>query len=366
MNEPTAMTNDNSCICEKVGRLRLQLLARVLVALLAATIVILPASAETAMQRAVSVAEDLNLPVVIAARDRSGTTKVKSALSIKANDAEPLVDLGSITKTVTAIATLHLIDEMNLSPQATLGELLADVPSDKAGITLHQLLTHTSGLIECTGDDDEDLSRSAFLARVFSSTLIAKPGTEHLYSNAGYSVLGAVIEIASGMGFEDYLIERVIPRGLPLIGYGKVYIDERSILSERTWQTRFQRLSIADASWGGLDPGWNLIGNGGLVTSAEGFLPFWSAFMDGEVVGKELVNLALSPHVDEGEGETFYGYGLVVEQLSDGSHVYWHDGGNDLFSAEWRHFEKSGLTVFTAGTGNAAFEAMKAVTVGKI
>ena len=62
----------------------------------------------------------------------------------------------------------------------------------------------------------------------------------------------------------------------------------------------------------GPEPGWNLVGNGGLVTTAEGFLNFWSAFVNGRIVSQTLVAEALTPQVDEGGGDTFYGYGLVV------------------------------------------------------
>ncbi|MBV6633133.1 MAG: hypothetical protein KI792_08890, partial [Alphaproteobacteria bacterium] len=57
--------------------------------------------------------------------------------------------------------------------------------------------------------------------------------------------------------------------------------------------------------------------------------------------------------------DTFYGYGLVVEQSADHGLVYWHDGGNDLFSAEWRHLSDHDTTLFTAGLSDDAFIAME-------
>ena len=138
-------------------------------------------------------------------------------------------------------------------------------------------------------------------------------------------------------------------------------LEERSIVSDRLWLTAFKRQPVAEASWGSTAPGWNLIGNGGLVTTAEGLLTLWSAFINGEIVTDDLVAAALTPHVDEGEGDTFYGYGIVVEPQADGEAVYWHDGGNEIFSAEWRYSTATGLTLFSAGTGEAAFDAMAAM-----
>lgn len=244
-------------------------------------------------------------PVIAASLDGAGNFEIESSIEIKAASADALVDIGSITKTITAIATLHLIENMDLSTQSSLGELLPAVPEDKAPITLHQLLTHTSGLIETTGDDAEVLSRSGFLDRVLSAPLEADPGSVHLYSNAGYSLLAAIIELQSNMSYEDYLLEHVLPQGAPPIGYSAVYTEAQSILSGRHWLTAFQRQPIAEASWGGAEPGWNLVGNGGLVATAEGFVSFWAAFMGGEIVGHDLVEAALMPHVDEGNGDTY-------------------------------------------------------------
>lgn len=308
---------------------------------------------------AAGLAEDR--PVIVAAQDRHGHVDIESAIEIEAAGADELVDIGSITKTVTAIATLHLIEDLGLSPQTTLAELLPEVPDDKALITLHHLLTHTSGMLESTGDDAEALSRSDFLDRVLAAPLEAEPGEVHSYSNAGYSLVAAIIELQVGMAYEDYIIQSVLPQGAPSIGYAAAYVEDRSIVSDRLWMTSFQRKPVAEASWGSTEPGWNLIGNGGLVTTPEGFLTLWTAFIDGEIVGEDLVAAAITPHVDEGEGDTFYGYGLVVEPQANGETVYWHDGGNDIFSAEWRHSTATGLTLFSAGTGEAAFDAMAAM-----
>lgn len=302
--------------------------------------------------------------VILGIMDETGRIEIESAIDIKASGADALVDLGSITKTVTAVAILHLIEEKQLSTQTRLSDLLPRVPEDKAAITLHQLLTHTSGLLESTGDDAERLSRSAFLERVLSTPLEAEPGTVHLYSNAGYSLLAGIIELKSNKSYETYLMEHVLPKGTPPIGYAAAYSEKQSILSNRIWLTAFQRRPIAKASWGAPTPGWNLIGNGGLVTTAEGFLTFWAAFMSERVVGRDFVEAALTPHVDEGNGDTFYGYGLVVEPGDNQNVIYWHDGGNEVFSAEWRYDTRTGVTLFTAGRGRSAFEAMRGLESG--
>ena len=319
------------------------------------------AFADRSTRGALSAAIAREPEIIVAIMDGAGRFEVESTIEVDADGADEMVDIGSITKTVTAIATLHLLEEMGLSTQSNLAQLLPSVPADKALITLHQLLTHTSGIIESTGNDGEALSRSDFLDRVFAAPLVAEPGALYVYSNAGYSLLAAIIEIQSGQTYEDYILERVLPQAAPPIGYASVYREEQSILSGRSWLTGFRKRAIAEASWGGRKPGWNLVGNGGLVASAEGFLTLWAAFIAGDIVSDELVSAALTPHVDEGNGDTFYGYGLVVEPRIGGTPIYWHDGGNDIFSAEWRYDPSASLTFFSAGRGEAAFDAMAAM-----
>ena len=293
--------------------------------------------------------------------DRDGTRTIDIEMSSPSARpaADPLVDIGSITKFVTAVAVLRLVDDGRFGLHTPISQLMDGVPADKRHITVHQLLTHSSGLIESTGSDEERLDRTEFIDRVMSAPLRHPAGTEYLYSNAGYSVLAALIELHSGTSYEDYLLGTLLtPNGLSAIGYESVYDEETSLRSRRSWVTSFRRLGILDASWGGHPPGWNLVGNGGLVTTTEGFLQFWSAFNDGEIVSAELVDLALTPHIDEGDGDTFYGYGVVVEECPDLGKIYWHDGGNEIFSAEWRHLADQRTTLFVAGLGDDAFEGM--------
>ncbi|MFQ6549973.1 serine hydrolase domain-containing protein [Aestuariibius sp. 2305UL40-4] len=271
----------------------------------------------------------------------------------------PLIDLGSITKVVTAVAVLTLVDGGQLGLDTTLAELMPDVPRDKGGITVHQLLTHTSGLVDSTGDDGERIGRAAFVARLMATPLDRAPGAGYAYSNAGYSLLAAIIETVSGQSYDAYLQSALIePHGLVPIGYQAAYAEDRSLRSGRQALTGFRRLPIDRASWGGAEPGWNLIGNGGAVTTADGFLAFWTAFYQGRLVSSDLVALALTPHADEGDGTSFYGYGLVVEDTPDHGRTYWHDGGNEIFSAEWRHLSQQDAAYFVAALRNEAFDRM--------
>lgn len=310
--------------------------------------------------------DDSGLDAIVAFKDRNGATIVREFGKLRNDGVAPedtLVDLGSITKTVTAIATLKLVDKGWLGLNETLDAIWPDVPDDKADISVHQLLTHTSGLTNEVGQDHDRLSREAFVNRVFESDLDEDHVGEYHYSNAAYGLLAAIVERRSGKTFDAFLNEDLLrPAGLDPMGYEQAYTDDRSLLTTRSHRTLFSRQSIWTASWGGHAPGWSLIGNGGMVSTPVSLLRFWSAVREGRVISMALLRKALTPHTDSRrDEESFYGYGLMIQDMPPHGRVYWHDGENDVFSSEFRELVNSGLIVMTAGRDRDAFEAMRLI-----
>ncbi|HEY1180537.1 MAG TPA: serine hydrolase domain-containing protein, partial [Phytomonospora sp.] len=120
--------------------------------------------------------------------------------------------IGSLTKSITALAVWRLADQGRVGIDGTLGELLPGVPADKAPITVEQLMAHTSGVADTHGPDDEPIDRAEALRRIFAEPLLFAPGEDESYSNSGYTLLAAIIEEASGRSYEDYLAEQVFAR----------------------------------------------------------------------------------------------------------------------------------------------------------
>src|SRR5918999_2950209 len=118
-------------------------------------------------------------------------------------------DIMSMTKQFTAAAILKLEMMGKLRVTDPLSKFVGPVPDDKRAITLHHLLAHTAGLTDQLGGDYEALSREDMLDGALESRLRSAPGTEHYYSNLGYSVLAAVVERASGGGYEAFLAENL-------------------------------------------------------------------------------------------------------------------------------------------------------------
>jgi CubicO group peptidase (beta-lactamase class C family) len=102
--------------------------------------------------------------------------------SMRTNTVETVFDIGSITKQFTAAAILALAEEGRLAVTDTLGRFLPDLPAPKSGLTLHALLTHSSGLPQYSGEDYDPLTGESFRAWLDTVLVEFSPGERFQYS----------------------------------------------------------------------------------------------------------------------------------------------------------------------------------------
>jgi CubicO group peptidase (beta-lactamase class C family) len=165
---------------------------------------------------------------------------------------------------------------------------LSGVPADKAGITLHHLLTHSSGLeSDFSPTDYEPVGREEYVGRALKSKLLFEPGRGYEYSNSGYSLLAAIVEKVSDKPYEAYLIEHVLePAGMLESGYkAPGWATSRIAHGYRDgqdWGTILQRIQAPDA------PYWMLRGNGGLHTTLGDMLLWHRALDSDAALSKEV------------------------------------------------------------------------------
>jgi len=190
-------------------------------------------------------------------------------------------DMGSIVKVFTATTILKLVEQGRLSLDDRLGDRLPGVPADKASITIRQLITHSSGLVDSLGEDETYISKSDLLAQAFATPLLFAPGEGEEYSNVGYSVLAAIIEKVTGKPYERALRDLVLrPAGVTSIGY------------TNRWPKSRQVCGILDgAAWGAVTdyfdrrgPSWHLVGNGGLQTTPSDLANWLEALWAGKLL----------------------------------------------------------------------------------
>ena len=122
-----------------------------------------------------------------------------------------LFRVGSITKTLTSVAALHLVDDGRLDLHQDIRAYVPEVPM-RYGATTHQLLTHTAGFGERFAGGYTDAAHVVPLAehlRLNPPTQDIRPGRANSYSNYNTALAGRVIEARSGTTFERYLADHV-------------------------------------------------------------------------------------------------------------------------------------------------------------
>lgn len=244
-------------------------------------------------------------------------------------------DIGSVTKQFTAAAILKLEMEGKLSVNDPMNKYLDNFPSDKAKITIHHLLTHTSGIRGGFGGDYDDLvTRDELVERVRRSDLLWEPGTKYRYSNAGYSMLGAIIEYTSGQPYEEYVIEKLLkPAGLMKTGYLIPEWDKKDLAvgyrNDKRWGTPL------DGEWLPDGPGWNLRTNGGFISTVDDMFLWIEALKGEKILSKEAKAKLFTPHVQR-SGNSSYGYGWGIRETPRGTRLISHGGGTIAFNADYR------------------------------
>src|SRR4030095_4394186 len=241
--------------------------------------------------------------------------------------------LGSITKQFTATLTMQLVEQGKIKLDAKISDYLPDYRKDIGQkVTIHQLLTHTSGIPSYTSQPGffENVSRNPFKVDDFvkkyaSGDLEFEPGAKFNYSNSGYFILGAIIEKVTGKPYEKVLQEKILdPLGMKNTGYD----HHGTILSKRA--TGYGKTPNGYETAAYLDMSIPYAA-GSLYSTVEDLF-LWDQSLYGEkVLSAASKDLMLKPNLED------YGYGLVIRKASLGPNkfevpVIQHNGGINGFN----------------------------------
>jgi len=248
------------------------------------------------------------------------------------NTAQTVFSTGSITKQFTAAAIMKLEMLGKVNTFDLINKYLPDVPDDKAGITLHNLLTHTSGIIGGSGRDFVEAPRDETVKKILKAPLQFKPGEKFSYSNCGYSLLAAIVEIVSGQSYEEFLNENLFqPAGMQFTGYRIPDWNEKTVAH---WYSKGKdNLTPLVKPY----PQWNLLGNGGILSTTEDMHRWHLALCGKNVLSDEVKKKLYTPFLND------YAYGWDVMETRHGQ-VIKHDGGSSLgIAAEFRRYTDAGV-----------------------
>jgi CubicO group peptidase (beta-lactamase class C family) len=184
--------------------------------------------------------------------------------------ADTLFDLASLTKLVTAVAVLQLVEQGWVDLDAPVARYVHEFARpDRKRVSVRQLLTHRSGLPAWAPLYREATTPEALIEAVWNVPLAAVPGATRRYSDLGYLVLGVLIERVSGMPLERYVEASIAaPLGLATLRYNPPAEWRRSVAA-----TEVQPWTGRTLVWGSVhdENAWALggaAGHAGLFGSA--------------------------------------------------------------------------------------------------
>jgi CubicO group peptidase (beta-lactamase class C family) len=267
--------------------------------------------------------------------------------------------LGSITKQFTAACILLLEERGKLKRQDFIQQYLPDIPETWNQITIHQLLTHTSGITELLGlphFETTQLSPTTpekTIALLRDRPLDFAPGEQFSYSNSGYIVLGSIIEKVSGQRYEQFLRENILtPLGMHDTGYD----SNSAIITHRASGYASGENGLNNAGFIHMTVPFAA---GGLYSTPEDLLRWERALFSHTLLSSESVRKMTTPEKFD------YGMGLAM-MTTHGRPVIQHGGVIEGFKTFLTYFPQDGVTVVVLANSESSRPAVIAAMLGAL
>lgn len=263
--------------------------------------------------------------------------------------------LASLSKPVTAVAVLKLVQDKKISLQDTIQKFFPDFPYP--GVEIGMLLSHRSGLpnyiysfpdsVRQNRNYPSNMDVMRWYAQVENKPQpYNKPNRSFHYCNTNYLVLAAIVEKVSGSSFGNYLRKQIF---LPLGMANSYLITDTSAIAMENRTAGYERgRKIAKDYYD------DVVGDKGLYSTVGDMYRFYSGISTGMIIDKKLLTEALTPRSFERKGVRNYGYGFRMHIKEDHSvrfvyHGGWWKGYNTMM---WISPEDESVIVVLGNTYN--------------
>jgi len=272
--------------------------------------------------------------------------------------------LGSITKQFTSMLIMQLVEQGKLKLDVPISTYLPEYPKKNGDvITIHHLLTHSSGIPNMTSFPGflKNISRNSYspaqLVNLFAdSTLQFKPGERFAYSNSGYLLLGYIIEKVTSKPYEQVLQEKIFT---PLNMNNTGYDHYGTLLKNRANGYEKNGRSYVNANFIDMSVPYAA---GALYSTVEDLSLWNQALYGNQLLRKENMDLLFTKHISSGGGH--YGYGWDIGEMPLGNtaeriETLGHGGGINGFNTQLTRIpsDKS-FIVLLNNTGGAPLNEM--------
>jgi CubicO group peptidase (beta-lactamase class C family) len=232
-------------------------------------------------------------------------------------------NIGSVSKQFTAMAVMMLAEQNKLSYEDPVSKYIREL-GEFEGITLRQLLNHTSGIPDVgdLGIDHARLTNAEVLQRLSKpGFLVSRPGHKYRYSNANYVLLCVIVERVSRQSLGDFLAAKIFK---PL-EMNNTFLSVEPLEKAGSVAVAYDQFGKRD------DAGGFITGSSGVYSTVDDLLKWDQALFTERLVRQSMLEAAFTPGRVR-EGTSTYGFGWNISNR-DGGKFVWHTGNTGGFRA---------------------------------
>jgi CubicO group peptidase (beta-lactamase class C family) len=241
----------------------------------------------------------------------------KANLELNVNmTSENIFEVGSITKQFTSVSILMLLEEGTLSLEDEITKFIPDYPTNGKKITIHHLLTHTSGIKSYTSMPSFekiiaiDETPLAFIDFFKNEPMDFDPGEKYSYNNSAYFILGYIIEKASGISYPEFIKERIFDK----IDMKSSYYGSRRKLIKNRASGYGKTDQFVNAQYLSLTLPYAA---GSIMSTVDDMLKWQTAIGTNVFVKKETINKVFTNYTLNNGDKINYGYGWSLNEIND-------------------------------------------------
>lgn len=272
--------------------------------------------------------------------------------------------LASVTKQFTATAIMMLINEGKLSLDDKITNILPDLPTTWDGVTVRNLLNHTSGIKNFFGTRDlliserTDFTHSEIIDLIGKEPLEFNPGEKWKYSNTGYFLLGMIIEKVTDETYNEFLAERIFK---PLGMTNTRVNDLQAIIPSRAQGYIWTGYELRNSEY--VSP-TQPFAAGSLVSTISDLLKWDKALTTERLLRRSTLEKMWTPTPLSYDGTESYGFGWEIAKVN-GHRLVSHGGSIRGFSTQISRYVDDHLTVIVLSNADNGDTRMLAENIAQ-
>jgi CubicO group peptidase (beta-lactamase class C family) len=260
-------------------------------------------------------------------------------------DADTVFAIGSISKAVTAVGAMLLVDDGKIRLDDPIGKHLPGLPPSWHAITVRQLMTHTSGIPQ----GKKAPTFAAALRQTAREPMRFAPGTDQEYNNFNFAIIGKLIEAVSGSSYLDYMQRRV---------FGPLHMDSTGVRVPSRNRATGYVLGPKGLRPGAPDflPSEYGVPSGGLESTLDDLLKLEAALWEQKLMKVGTYRQMWAPAVPPGRQHPWYFTPGWQRRVAAGTEVIAKNGAVTGFTSMWQRLPGRGSAVILLwnlkGNGN--------------